>query len=535
MATKDHNGARALFKALVEAGIDTCFANPGTSEMQLIYEMGLTDDMHPILCLHENVVTGAADGYNRMIGRPALALLHMGAGLSNGLANLHNARKAGSGMIVLVGDNADYHYREAEHGMLTSIASIAAAASDFVKTTRSADDLAVTATQAARIARTGQGKIATIISPTNHHWEHATVSVMAEEPAPSSRVTGETIENIRSCLANGKRTAIVLDKPTAVDGLETAGRIAAATGAELMVPTIFARLPRGAGRVMAEPIPYLPEHAMLRLREFDQIILIGTKFPATTFAYEDKPIVKVPDNCDVIVMATDEVDTLAALETLCAAVNAEGRTDVKRHARAEARAPVGELNAEAIAVSLTALIPRDCIVADESATLGFTLFAQTSGAEPHDWLLNPAGGAIGGGLPVALGAAVACRDRKVLALQADGSGMYTPQALWTIAKEKLDITIVILRNDRYAILEIELARVRESAANEKMMSMLELRNPTLDWVQIAQGMGVPASSAATAEQFHEQLEAALAHKGPRLIEARVVQDLGPMVSLVAGH
>lgn len=528
------NGGRALFEALVAAGIDTCFANPGTSEMQLIYESGLSDDIQPYLCLQENVATGAADGYNRMTGRPALALLHMGAGLANGLANLHNARKAGSGMVVLVGDNADFQFRDVEHGMLTPIAHLAAAVSDFVKTTQSADDLAVAAAQAARVAKSGQGKIATIVSPTNHHWEPATVAVSDGAEQPVFALAEQAIEKIRACLTNGKRTAIVLDKRTSVDGLETAGKIAARTGAHLMVPTFFARLPRGEGRVVVEPIPYLPEHAVERLKEFEQMILLGTKYPTTTFAYEGRPIVKVPDGCDVITMGTDDVDTLAALNALCTALGADDESGAIRYQRVDIAPPSGELNAVSLAQSLTGLLPSGCIVVDESATLGLALLPQTAGAAPHDWLLNPAGGAIGAGLPVALGAAVACRDRKVIALQADGSGMYTPQALWSIARDDLDVTVVILRNDRYAILEVELARVRQTAANDKMMSMLELNRPTLDWVQIAGGMGIEATSASTAEAFHEKFETALAHKGPRLIEACAAQDLSPFVNLVSG-
>ncbi len=534
MPGRRRNGGRALFEALVEAGIDTCFANPGTSEMQLIYESGLSDDMQPYLCLHENVATGAADGYNRMTGRPALALLHMGAGLANGLANLHNARKAGSGMVVLVGDNADFQFRDVEHGMLTPIAHLAAAVSDFVKTTESADDLAVAAAQAARVAKSGQGKIATVVSPTNHHWEPATVAVTNDAPPPVYTVAEQTIEEICTRLTNRRRTALVLDKRTSVEGLETAGKVAAKTGAHLMAPTFFSRLPRGDGRVVVEPIPYLPEHAVERLKEFEQMILLGTKYPTTTFAYEGRPIVKVPDGCDVITMGTEDVDTLAALQTLCTLLGADEETGAIRYRRVDTAPPSGELNAMSLAQSLTALLPSGCIVVDESATLGLALLPQTAGAAPHDWLLNPAGGAIGAGLPVALGAAVACRDRKVIALQADGSGMYTPQALWSIARDGLDVTVVILRNDRYAILEVELARVRQSPANDKMMSMLELNRPTLDWVKIAGGMGIEASSASTAEAFHQQLESALAQKGPRLIEACAVQDLSPFVNLVSG-
>ena len=534
MKSKALNGAQGLFRSLVKNGINTCFANPGTSEMQLIYEMGLSDDIRPVLCLQENVVTGAADGYHRMTGTPALTLLHLGVGLANGLSGMHNARKAGSGMVTIVGDNADYHqHNDVEVSMKKPISHLAEPVSDWVKTTQSPDDLVISCGQAVQIARQGHGKITTIISATNHHWGRCDVELPAMAPLPTPSVSGETVENMAALLRNGKRTAIVLGKQAVIDGLETAGKIAAACNADILTETVTTRMPRGEGRVLATPIPYIAEMSLQALSQYEQLILIGTKKPFISIAYEGKPVSKVPDSCVVFTLATADTDYVAALSDLCIAAEADNATGVKRHARAEVSKPSGELNAEAIAQSMTALMPEDCIVVDEGATIGFEIFPGTAGARRHDWLMSVSGGAIGQGLPNALGAAVACPDRKVLALQADGSGMYTNQALWSIARENCDVTIVILRNDAYAILQLELARVRKGDANDKMLSMMELDKPTIDWVDMASGMGIRGSRATTAEEFHQQLQNALAEKGPRLIEAQVAQDLTPFIEMVA--
>jgi acetolactate synthase-1/2/3 large subunit len=532
MSEKNKNGGNALFKVLVDAGIDVCFANPGTSEMQLVYEMGLTDGFRPVLCLQENIVTGAADGYYRMAGKPAFAMLHLGVGLANGLCSMHNARKAGSGMVALCGGAADYHYHDVEITFNRPLADLATPVADWVRTTKSSDDLAVASAEAVQVAKAG--KVATLITPANHHWELTPIAVQAQDAPPPPRVSEETIDKIAVLLKNDKSTALMLGGLAVAEGQEVAAKIAVASGAKLLCETMCARLPRGAGRVAVKQIPYIPEMARGELAEFEQVIMVGGRRPMASLAYEGASLSKLPETCEMHYLVTDELDVLGALDALCAKLGAGDITDVERYeATTDTAAPTGELSPEAVAQCLTALIPENGIVCDESATMGMQMFSMTQNAKAHDWLMSPNGGGIGHGLPVALGAAVASPDRKVLALQADGCAMYTPQALWSIARENLDVTIVILKNDRYGILEVELARVRESEANAKMMSMLELDKPSIDWLQIAGGMGISATSATTAEEFYQQLEEALAHQGPRLIEAAVVQDLSPMVQMVA--
>ena len=532
MSVKNKNGSQALFKTLLDSGIDVCFANPGTSEMQLVYEMGTTDGFRPVLCLQENVVTGAADGYYRIVGKPAFAMLHLGVGVANGLCSMHNARKAGSGMVALCGAGADYHHHDVEITFLRPIADLATPVADWVRTSKSADDLAVAGSEAVQVARTG--KVATLITPANHHWELTPIEVKAQEPTSPPAVSDETIDKAVELLKNGKSTAVMLGGLAVAEGQEIAGKIAVASGAKLLCETMCAKLPRGAGSVVVTQIPYIPEMARTVLAEFEQVIMVGGRRPMASLAYEGASLSKVPESCEMHYLVTDELDVLGALDSLCAKLGAGDITDVDRYeAAADTADPTGELSPEAVAQCLTMLIPENAIVSDESATMGMQMFSMTQNAKPHDWLMSPNGGGIGHGLPVALGAAVAGNGRKVLALQADGCGMYTPQALWSIARENLNVTIVILKNDRYGILEVELARVRESAANDKMMSMLEIDKPSIDWVQIAGGMGIPATSATTAEEFYQQLSEAMAHKGPRLVEAVVAQDLSPMVEMVA--
>jgi acetolactate synthase-1/2/3 large subunit len=528
------NGAQALFKALRDAGLDTCFANPGTSEMQLVYEMGLTEDVRPVLCLQENTVTGAADGYARMAGKPAFTLLHVGGGLANGIANLHNAGRANTPMVNVVGANATFHQPNfPEHELIGGkITDLARVVSHWTREAKSASDLGVLAAMAARYARIGSGKICTLVAPTNCHWDRSAGAPVAEEPISTPRVAPETVAETVELLGNGKQTALLLGgHALREDGLELAGRIAAKTGAHLMGETMAARVARGEGRIPVPQVPYLVDMALKFFEGYEQVILVGALRPVATFAYAHMPTDKVPAGCAVWAFATPDHDLPAALQDLADALRAT-ETTLERQARLEPAAPTGQLNPEAIGQSLCALLPEDAILVDEANTMATPIMAAVQGARRHDYLYASNGAAIGEGPPLALGAAVACPDRKVVLLQADGSGMYTVQALWSIAREDCDITIIVLKNDEYGILNVELARVREGEPTDKMLSMLKLAPPSIGWVQIAEGMGVVATYADTAESFHAQLREALETKGPRLIEAKVAWDLTPAIDAI---
>ncbi len=516
------NGAQALFKSLVDSGITTCFANPGTSEMQLVYEIGMTDKVRAVLCLQEDVVTGAADGYARMKGGPAFTLLHVGSGFANGIAMLHNAGRANTPIVNIVGANASYHQPNyPEHELINGrVIDLARAVSHWSQEARSATQLGELGAQAAMLARTG--KICTIVAPTNYHWEEANPPPIPPAPSRRSRISAEAIAHAAAMLAQGKKTGLVVGS-AALQGtaLETAGRIAAKTGAVLFSETFPSfRVSRGEGRPPMEPIPYEYEVCVKFLETFAQLIFVGAPLPVTTFAYKNKPTMKCPPGCDLFAMASVDEDLEAALQSLAEATGASSAA-APRQTRTQAEAPSGELTAVAIGQTLCMLMPEGAVLIDEAATNGPPIFAATKGARAHDYLNPVNGGAIGGGLPMALGAAIACPDRKVVHLQADGSGMYTVQALWSMARESADVVVVLLKNDAYAILGVEMARVRDQEINAKTKAMLSLDRPTLDWVQISTGLGVPATRAETAEEFHRQFEAALRAKGPRLIECQV--------------
>lgn len=528
------NGAQSLFKAITSAGLDTCFANPGTSEMQLVYEIGKSESVKPVLCLQENVVTGAADGYARMSGKPAFTLLHVGSGFANGMANLHNAGRGNVPVVNIVGANATYHQPNfPEHEFIGGkITEVARAVSHWTREVKSADEMGVLGAEAINNSMLGCGRISTLIAPTDCHWEEAPDAPQILQKFVTPRVSSDAIEKASELLNNGRRTGIMLGTHALHEkALNIAGRIAAGTGAKLLAETFPARLARGEGRVEVQLVPYLLEMAQLFFSEFDQIILIGAMPPVSTFAYEGARTHKVPEQCDVWSLASPDVDVYTALVDLAEAVNAPDETSA-RIQRVEPTQPAGELSPSAIGQCVSLLMPEDSILVDESATAGIELFQHTHGSRRHEYLYAIPGAAIGNGLPVALGAAVAKPDQKVVALQADGSGMYTNQALWSLAREECDVTVVIIKNDAYAILNVELARVREGDATDKMQSMLDIDRPSIDWVNIANGMGVPAVSVNNAEDFYSEFEKAMSQKGPKLIEANISQNLDPLVNLV---
>jgi acetolactate synthase I/II/III large subunit len=513
------NGAQALLKVLVEAGIEVCFANPGTSEMHLVLAIGKTDAVRPILCLFEGVATGAADGYGRMADKPAITLLHMGPGFSNGMANLHNAKKAHVPIVNIVGDHATYHLKY--NSPLTSdIPAHAKICSDWVHVSKSADDLAASGAMAVQEAMKGSGRIATLIAPANHAWEEASETGPLQSIAPIETDFPASVSEIAKALTNGKHSALILGgRALREEALEVAGRIADATGAKLLYETFPARLQRGAGRVRVARIPYFSEKGMEFLKNYDQLVLVGAQVPVAFFAYPGKPSLLMPEGCEVKTLATVDTCAVTILKSLAEKLNASPEP-MGRQARVELPIPTGALTSQTIGKSLNILLPEQAILSDEGVTCGLDIFNFTESAAPHDWL-TLTGGAIGQGLPLSLGAAVACPHRKVVALQADGSAMYTVQALWTMAREKTDVTVVLLNNRSYAILNIEMARVGAGQPNDKMRSMLDLTSPSIDWIHIAQGMGVRATRSRTADEFHLQFAEAMKIKGPCLIEAMI--------------
>jgi acetolactate synthase-1/2/3 large subunit len=512
------NGAQALIRTLTDGGVDVCFSNPGTSEMHFVAALDAVPQMRGVLCLFEGVATGAADGYGRMAGRPAAALLHLGPGLANGLANLHNARRARTPLLALVGDHATYHKR-LDAPLESDIDALAGSVSVWVRRPASPADMAADAAGGFAAAMAPPGGIATLILPADVSWSDGgqpAPPLAVPVPAP---VPDEVTGSVAAVLRSGEPCIILLGgQAVRRPGLEAASRVAQAAGARLLCETFPARLERGAGIPPIERLAYLAEFAAAQLEGARHIILAGTRAPVSFFAYPGKPNSLVPDGCLVHVLAQDGDDACGALTSL-ADLLAPGVTPLPQQPERPAL-PGGDLTGQTAAAVIGALLPEGAIVSDEANTSGLHLPAATAGAAPHDWL-TLTGGAIGQGLPLAAGAAIASPGRPVIALEADGSAMYTISALWTHAREQLDITTIIFSNRSYAILGLELDRVGAVATGQAARSLLDLSRPDLDFTALAQGMGVPASRARTAAEFAAQLQRALAEPGPHLIEAAV--------------
>jgi acetolactate synthase I/II/III large subunit len=513
---KHMNGAESLVRTLVGGGVNVCFTNPGTSEMHFVAALDKVEGMRCILALFEGVVTGAADGYWRMRERPAATLLHLGPGLGNGLANLHNAKKASSGIVNIVGEHASYHIKY-DAPLTADIEGIARPVSHWVKTSARANMVAADGAAAIAMASTPPGHIATLILPGDTAWNEADGPAKVPAIPMRPKVSDETVIQAGQLLAKGTGTMLLLaGEGMRERGLALAGAIANKTGARLLAQGANARVQRGAGRVPVNRLPYPVPQALLVLKDVRRLILVGAKAPVAFFAYPNQPSVLTPEGCVISTLSTLEEDSIDALERLADAVGAK-LTDVPVQQPFTPDMPSGAVDPDKIGAVLGNIIPEQAIVVDESVTTGRGFYPLTAGAPPHDWLQNM-GGSIGYGMPVAVGAALACPDRKVLALIGDGSGMYTVQALWTMAREGLDVTAVIWANRTYQILKGEFDNVGAGKPGQKANDMLEIGRPDLEWVALAKGMGVPASRAADCESLTKQVQRGLAEAGPHLIE-----------------
>jgi acetolactate synthase-1/2/3 large subunit len=506
------NGAQALIASLVGAGVDTCFMNPGTSEMHFVAALDSVPQMRGVLALFEGVATGAADGYARIAGRPAAVLLHLGPGLANGLANLHNARRAHTPVLVIVGAHATSHVRY-DAPLQSDIEALARTVSGWVHTSGTTRDLAQDAMRAVAAARAGQ--IATVVLPADVSWSDGAAPAPARPippPHPHLHAPGST------ALLNAQAMLFLGGGALSERGLRAASRISAATGVRLLAETFPARMERGAGLPSVDRLAYLAEQAEAQLAGTANLILAGARPPVSFFAYPGQASDLVPAGCEVSVLAEPDQDAEAALEQLADLV-AAGTPPVLA-APALLPAEPGPLNAISLANTVAASLPDGVIIADEANTSGFAL-PMALAAAPRHTLLTLTGGSIGQGLPVATGAAVAAPDRPVLSLEADGSALYTIQALWTQAREQLNVTTVLINNAAYAILRLELARTAAGPPGERAARMLDLSGPTPDFTAISTGLGVPAVRVTTAEGLDQQLRRAYAEPGPHLIEAIV--------------
>ena len=507
-------GAESVLRTLAASGVRACFANPGTSEMHLVAALDRVPEVRPVLTLFEGVASGAADGYGRIVGEPAATLLHLGPGLGNAFANLHNAYKARTPLVNLVGDHAVEHIPLGAP-LATDIESIARPVSHWLAASRDARSAAGDAARAVAAAR--EGEIATLILPADAGWGESAGAADPIAPRHRPSAPDGAVDDAARALRSGEPAAILVGgAATCGEPLRDAARIAAATGARLIHDTFPARLERGAGVPVAEALPYLTEMAIEMLKGLAHLVVAGTRAPVAFFAYPGLPSLLADPGTQVHALASPAEDAAGALAALADELGAH---TLPLRERVVPDLPAGPLDPAAIGAAVAALLPEGAIVVDEAVTASVPIRFATDGAAPHD-LLALTGGAIGQGMPLATGAAVAAPDRPVLNLEGDGSAMYTIQSLWTQAREQLDVTTVILANRSYAILEFELARVG-AHGGEASRNLLEIGRPDLDFVSMARSMGVPGRRADDAREFTAALQEALAEPGPHLIEARI--------------
>jgi acetolactate synthase-1/2/3 large subunit len=511
------NGAESLIRTLIAGGVDTCFTNPGTSEMHIVAALDHATEMRCVLALFEGVVTGAADGYARMSEKPASTLLHLGPGFANGVANLHNASRAQVPMINLVGQHPAYHLRY-DAPLTSDIEAIARPYSKWLRTSATSREVGRDAAQAIVAARTAPGQIATLIVPADVAWTEG--GIVAEIPAipRAASPSSESVNHAASMLRSGLPAALLLTGNALYgDGLQVAGRIAAATGAKLLAPYPVVRVQRGASFPSVQRIPYMPEQAIEFLKDIRKLILIGAAGPVSYFAYPGKSSVLTSPECEIHTLARPGEDYLGALEALRSELSLQNKNGLISQKVERTPQPSGEITLQGLAAAVGALLPENTIVVDEAMTSGRGMMVATSASPTHDWLGNT-GGSIGIALPLAVGAAVACPDRPVLCLTADGSGMYTVQGLWTMAREGLRVTTVVFANQSYAVLQREFSALGVGAPGPRAAALFDIGRPTLDWVQLAKGMGVPAARVVTLDAFAKALKEGFESGGPSLIE-----------------
>jgi acetolactate synthase-1/2/3 large subunit len=499
--------------------VDVCFANPGTSEMHFLAALD-NPRMKSVLCLYEGVCTGAADGWYRMRGTPASTLLHLGPGLANGLSNIHNAKRASSGMVNIVGEHSASHLKY-DPPLTSDIEGLARPLSHWVRRAESGRSVGWDVATAVDKASEHPGQIATLILPGDTSWQDAGTSVVPAVAAPAPKAPDAArVDTIAKVLRSGEPVLFVLaNRATRGRALDLAGKVAAGTGARLGTQFFTARIERGAGRTPLERIPYAVPQALAFLAGFRHIVTVETREPVAFFSYPDKPSLLKSPGTMVHALAEADEDSALAFEML---IDALGIGDVAaaRQERIETAAPSGALTPQSIAYALAAALPEHAVLVDESLTTGRETMGYTMGARPHD-LINNMGGSIGYGTPVATGASLACPDRRTFCMVGDGSAMYTIQSLWTQAREGLPVTTIIFANNQYAILKAEYANMGAGTPGPQAMAMIDIDRPTIDWVAMAKSMGVPGVSVSTAEDFHAAMVRSASEPGPSLIEVKL--------------
>lgn len=516
------NGAKSLVKTLLACGVDTCFANPGTSEMHFVAALDQVEGMKCVLGLQENVVTGMADGYYRVTGKPACTLLHCGPGLANGLANLHNARRGQAGIVNIVGDQATYH-RPYDAPLTADTYGLASAVSAWVRTCTDVSRLTDSAVEAVKTANTAPGRIATLILPADVSWNEGGVVPDNTDVTPFEfELDPRAVQNAADVLKNKSNVLLLLGGMACSREAQTlAAQIAEQCKAGVKFDYTLGKVRRGSDCPPIDRVPYTVEAGEAALQEFDNIILVNAGKPVTFFAYPNKPSFKSREDADFYTLTRAEQDPVKALEALAGELGVDTSARVKLGQDLPKPEPVsGEFSPEGLMRTVAALLPENAILVEEAVSYGRGLYKESWAAAPHD-ILHLAGGAIGNGLPLATGAAIGAKgQRRVVNLQADGSAMYTVQSLWTQVREKLPVTTLILSNRKYNILIAEYANVGATMGSTAER-MLDLGNPDIDWVTLANGMGVEAKRANNLDECADLMRASFKSNEPFLIELMI--------------
>jgi acetolactate synthase-1/2/3 large subunit len=509
------NGAELLVRSAKTRGIEVCFANAGTTEIPIVMALDAAKGIKAILGLFEGVCTGAADGYGRMMGKPAMALLHLGPGFANGIANLHDARRAATPLLNVIGQHATWHL-PADPPLAMDVEALTRTVSGWVRTAGSVETLSQDTSEAINAALFGQ--ISSLIVPHDVQLAEAADTKTGSIDFAFDPVSADAIEKTAQRLRAARKSALLLDgRALTRPGLEAASRIQARVRSDLLAPTFFSCGERGAGLPDVVRIPYFPEEAISMLSDYDVVVIVSAHEPVTFFGYPGIRGQVLSNEQEKLYLCQERENPVEALEALADAVDAPARPTMRDAQSPRAHLPDGELTAEKACLTLAALQPERAIIVDEAITSGFTYYPLTASSPPHTFM-TIAGGSIGYGIPCATGAAVACPDRPVINLQADGSALYTVQALWTQAREGLHVITLICSNRSYKIVQVELSRAGITLFGDNARALTELNNPPIDWVSLARGFGVPAVSVNTVEGLARELQVGLAEHGPRLVE-----------------
>jgi acetolactate synthase I/II/III large subunit len=510
------NGAELTMKTALKAGVKVCFTNFGTTEIPLARSFDTEPGIKPVLGLFEGVCTGAADGYGRMLDKPALTLLHLGPGFANGIANLHNAKRAKTPIVNVVGEHATSHI-PLDAPLAMDIEALAGTLAGWHRTNQSPLELSRDMSDALEAAAFGQ--IATLIIPNDYQQAEIDDTEIATAHFVFDPVDEKMISSGVRFFRKYHKVALILGgRALRQSGLQTAARIKNVTGCDLLTDNLPGYIDRSPELPEVARIPYFPEPAIKMLSQYEAAVIVGTKEPVSFFGYRGVRGKMLADDQPRIIISSKRQNPAEALNCLADALGTtkSGEQPKTLHTQRPALAG-GVLTAEKACQTLAAIQPEGAIIIDEGVT-SVSNYYQISSHLPRHSLLTIAGGSIGYGPPCSVGAAVACPDRPVIAIQADGSAMYTIQALWTQAREKLNITTLICSNRRYNILKVEIERAGITGIGPFLKSLYELDNPSLNWVKMGEAMGVPGVAVNTAEQLAEELKAALSSKGPHLIE-----------------